>query len=142
MDGTTVIDQRPALAAGRNISDLTQKYIALRDKVDEIKKAQAKQLEPYGKVMEQLEGVLMKALNDAGVDSMKSDCGTIYRSTSTSVSVKDWPATFGYIKEHEKWDLLEARVGKTAVIADIQETGKPVPGVQISQASVLRVRRS
>jgi 2-iminoacetate synthase ThiH len=121
---------------------MIEKFIALRDKVDEIKKLQTKQLEPYASAMQQLEGLLLAELERAGVSSMKGDAGTVYTSTTTSVVVKDWPETFGYIKTHELWDLLEARVSKTATLTTIQETGKPIPGVQVSQAISLRVRRS
>lgn len=149
MDGTTVVTQEqdelpktPALPAGYTISSLIHKYIQLRDKMKEIEDVHKKYLEPYANVMAQVEGLLMNALNQAGVDSMKADTGTVFKSTQTSVSVSRWQETFAFIREHELWDLFEARVNKTAAIAVIQETGKPIPGVKVTQAEVLRVRRS
>lgn len=141
MDGTTVVEN-PSLPAGPSISQLIQKYIQLRDKVKEIKEAHKKQLEPYDQVMEQVEGKLMHALNTAGVDSMKADTGTVFKSTETSVSVGNWQETFKYIHDNQLWDLFEARVNKTAALSVIQETGQPIPGVKVTQAEVLRVRRS
>lgn len=138
-DGTTVI-QPPTNTM--SAATMIEKFIALRDKVAEIKKLHTKQLEPYGQAMSTLEGMLLAELDKADLSSMKADAGTVYKSTETSVVVKDWPETFGYIKTNELWDLLEARVSKSATLTTVQETGKPVPGVQISQATVLRVRRS
>jgi hypothetical protein len=54
--------------------------------------------------------------------------------------VKDWVATLTYIKDNNLWDLLEARVNKTAAVEVVEEQKKPIPGVQIARATVLRVR--
>ena len=42
----------------------------------------------------------------------------------------DWPETLRYIREREAWDLLEARVSKTAAAVVVEETGAPIPGVE------------
>jgi hypothetical protein len=76
------------------------------------------------------------------LDSTKCPSGTAFKSTVTSVSVKDWPATLRYIQQHELWDLLEARVSKSAAVEVVTDTQKPIPGVEITQATVLRVRTS
>lgn len=136
-DGPTVTTVVPLTTA-----DLIQKFIQLRDKIAEIKKAQAKQLEPFIEMQTRLDGLLTQALNDAGLDSMRCDAGTVYRSTVRSVTVQDWPATFEFIQTNQLWDLLERRVSKTAAVAVIEETGKPIPGLKVDQASVLHVRRS
>lgn len=138
-DGTTVVETpAPVMSA----ASMIEKYIALRDRVKTIKDAHSEQLKPFNDAMNTLEGLLLAELDKADLSSMKAEAGTVYKSTETSVVVKDWPATFGYIQANELWDLLEARVSKTATLTTVQETGKPVPGVQISQATVLRVRRS
>lgn len=134
MDGSTVTQMTAA--------EMIQKYIRLRDKVDEIKKKQAEQLKPYTEMMDKLSGYLMLELDRAGVDNMSCDDGTVYKSTSTSVTVKHWSETLKYIQENELWDLLEARVSKTAARTVIEETGQLIPGVNVSEAVVLRVRRS
>jgi hypothetical protein len=139
---TTVISDPPALPAGKKVSPLIERYIQLRDKVKEIAEAHKKQLTPYAEAMEKLEGILLSMLHEAGVDSMKSMHGTVCKSTQTSVSVKEWRETLAYIQSHQLWDLLEARVSKTAAIERIQETGATIPGVSISQVETLRVRRS
>lgn len=121
-------------------ADMIEKYIALRNKVNKIEQRHKDELAPYTKVREQLENLLLAHLNDTGTDSTKCKFGTAFKSTATSVTVKDWATTLTYIKDNALWDLLEARVSKTAVVEIIEETKKPVPGVQISRATVLRVR--
>ena len=142
-DGTTVTESPPSQSApSMTVAQMVEKYIALRDKRDKLKEEHKKQLAPYTEIMGRLEGVLMAELNKLGVDSMKGEAGTVFKSTETSVSVKDWPTTFEFIKDHQAWDLLEARVSKTAALAIIEETHHPIPGVQVSQIEALRVRRS
>jgi hypothetical protein len=119
---------------------MIEKYLELRRAVDTIKEKHKVELAPYVEVMTQLENELLSHLNQAGVDSTKSSKGTAYKSTATSVTVADWPKTLAYIREHELWDLLEARVAKSAAVEIIEETKRAIPGVQISQAVVLRVR--
>lgn len=136
MDGSTTVVQELTVA------QMIEKYIALRDKIDKIKEVHKKQLEPFNQMRERLDGMLLESLNQAGLDSMRGDAGTAFKSTETSVTVKDWPATFKFIQEKNLWDLLEARVNKTAALTTIEETHKPIPGVQVTQAQVVRVRRS
>jgi hypothetical protein len=121
-------------------ADMIEKYLQLRNKVNKIEAKHKEELAPYTKVREQLENLLLAHLNDTGTDSAKCKAGTAFKSTATSVTVKDWTATLTYIKDNNLWDLLEARVSKTATVEIIEETKKPVPGVQISRATVLRVR--
>jgi hypothetical protein len=134
-DGTTVVN--PLTAA-----QMIERFIQLRDKVDELKKKQAEQLKPYQEVMQKLDGLIMLELERTGADNIACDAGTAYKSTSTSVTVQHWSETLKYIQENDAWDLLEARVSKTAAKAIIEESGQNIPGVSVSEAVVLRVRRS
>lgn len=119
---------------------MIESYLQLRNKVAKIEERHKDELMPYAKLREQLENALLAHLNEAGVDSTKCKAGTAFKSTATSVTVKDWPSTLTYIKDNDLWDLLEARVNKTTAVEIIEEQKKPIPGVQIARATVLRVR--
>lgn len=121
---------------------MVEKFVALRDKVAEIKKRHSEELAKYNLAMGTLEAWLLDALNKAGVDSMRAPKGTFYKTTHSSVTVNRWSQTLEYIQEHEAWELLEARVSKTAVEAIIADTGQSIPGVVISRATSLNVRRA
>jgi hypothetical protein len=120
--------------------DMIEKYIQLRNKVAKIKEEHTEQLKPYADVMMQIEGELLRHLGENQLDSIKSEDGTAYKQVVTSVTVDNWALALTYIKDNELWDLLEARVAKNATLTVMEETKKPVPGVKISQAQVLRVR--
>jgi hypothetical protein len=121
-------------------ADMTQKYLQLRARIHEIEDKHKEELAPYQDLKFRLETLLLDHLNKDGLESVKCSAGTAFKSTVTSVSVRDWPATLAYIMDNEMWDLLEARVSKTAALEIINENKAPIPGVEISQATVLRVR--
>jgi hypothetical protein len=120
---------------------MVDKYLKLRDKVAEIKDRHKKELEPFAKVMEALENMLLDTLNKAGVESMRAPTGTFFKVKHTSCKVNEWSKTLEFIKEHEFWELLEARVSKTAAQEILKSTDKPIPGVVFSTYAEVNVRR-
>ncbi len=121
---------------------IIEKYIALRDKKDAIKKQHTEQLKPYNEVMYAMEMALLDRLNQRGADSTKTKVGTAYISTDTSVTCHAWSQTFDFIQKHEHWELLEARVNKTAALEIMNETGKEIPGVAVRRDQKVNIRRS
>jgi len=123
-------------------AEMTKRYLQLRERIKQIEDKHKAELAPYLDMKFQLETALLDHLNQNGLDSTKCSDGTAFKSTVTSVTVRDWPATLGYIRKHNLWDLLEARVSKSAAVEIITDTKTPIPGVEITQATVLRVRTS
>jgi hypothetical protein len=121
---------------------MISKYIQLRDRKREMEQRHKDELRPYTDMMLQLEGRLLAELDRAGVNSMKAPGGTVYRAVRTSATVQDWDRVFAFIRRHELWELLEARVSKTAALAVIEERGEPIPGIAIARAATLNVRRA
>ncbi len=133
----------PNVRAGRQTPAwLIEEYIKLRNKVNEIKIKHAEQLEPFAAVMQTIESQLLDHLSKNELSSVKGETGTAYKQTITSVTVSDWDQTLGWIREHDAWDLLERRVSKQVATTMIEESQKPIPGVKISQALIVRVRAS
>jgi phage host-nuclease inhibitor protein Gam len=93
---------------------------------------------PIKEEIEKLEAALMKLMNEAGVQSVKTKAGTAYFSNVSSVRVVDWPVTLDFIVSNGAWDLLERRVNKTA----LKELEDGVPGVAIETIRKVNVRRS
>lgn len=125
-----------------SLDKMLEKFLAIRDKMDEIKKRHKDELNPYALVLGSLEGWLLDALNQNGLNSMRAAQGTFFKTTRTSAKVVSWSTTLDFIKEKEAWELLEARVSKTAAEAIVAETQQDIPGVTISRESVLNVRRA
>ena len=116
-------------------------YVQLRDKVDSIKKQQTEALVPYRSAMNRIETTLLDRLNEEGAEAFRAKSGTAFKHTKTSVTCNAFSATLEYIKEHDAWELLEARVSPTAAQAIIEETKQDIPGVVVRREIVLSVRR-
>jgi len=122
------------------VAQMTEKFLQLRRKKQALQDQHKAVLAPYNELLARLGNLILAELNAAGVNSMASAEGTVYKSVETSVTVKNWAETLTYIQENEAWDLLEARVAKTAAVTIMQETQAPIPGVNVNQQIVLRVR--
>jgi hypothetical protein len=118
------------------------KYIALRDRRDEINRKAKEDVAKINEKLEAIEGKLMGVMDGLGMESIKSDKGTAYVSTTTRASVADWDATLAFIKRRRLWNMLEQRVSKKAVEEYIEAKGDVPPGVDVSTMRKLNVRRS
>lgn len=125
-----------------NIEHLVEKYIQARDKkqaiMDEAKVKAAK----IDAVLDKIEAVILKSLDEAGADAIKTPLGTAYKSTRTSCTVADWDAALAFIREGELWQLLERRVSKVAVEEFKNEVGSFPPGLNVRSEVVVNIRRS
>lgn len=149
-----------------NADWLAEKYVALRDKQAEIRKAQVERNKPIVEMMNFIENEFMARLNAQGATSMKTAHGTAYKTTETSATVKSWADCLDFIRETDCWEMLEARVSKTVVLEQIKEwveaaskltddeknsidgtiltqrAQQGVPGVLVTQDYKVNIRRS
>lgn len=130
------------MATTMTMDDAVRSYVQLRDRVAQVKKEQADTLAPFNLAMGKLEAHILDGLNQAGAESIRTVHGTAYKTTRASAKVMNWTETLDFIRTNNAWDLLEARVSKTAVEAIMTETGQAIPGVQTSREVALGVRKS
>jgi hypothetical protein len=121
---------------------VVERYVQIRDKKAEMKKAFEASVAPLTEAMDRLENAVLKALNDQGVESVRTKAGTAYKSTSTSATVADWEQVLPWIKENDRWDMLEKRVNKTAVEQFRTDNDDLPPGINWREAITVNVRRS
>lgn len=125
-----------------NIDDLVHQYVTLRDKLrdaDDKHKEKTKNAREY---LEQLNSKLLERLNDVGGQSVKTEHGTVYRTTKKTASLADGAAFREFVKEHELFDLVDWRANANAIDDYIKENNAPPPGVNFSQHFQVGVRRS
>ncbi len=138
MDTTVVAaPARPAMTA----DDAIDRYVRLRDKKEALAKQHTEALRPYTDAMAALEAYLLGMLNASKVESMRANPGTAYKSMQTSVMVNEWSKTLDYIRENEAWELLEARVNKSAALEYRKNTGVDLPGTVSRSEIAVNVRR-
>lgn len=125
-----------------NFETAAAKYVELRDKIDELDRQHKDAKAELKAKMVLLENWFTAKATEEGLNDIKTDFGTAYWSTHHSATVASREDFFNFCREHEAWDLLEARASKTAVKSFIEAEGAPPPGVNFNSVSVFNFRRA
>lgn len=129
-------------APPEGIDDLVAQYIKLRDKLKEADDAHKEKTKAARDYLEQLSGKLLERLNDVGGESVKTESGTVYRTTRRSATIADGGTFRTYVIENAQYDLVDWRANALAVADYITEHAAPPPGVNFSTAFTVGVRRA
>jgi hypothetical protein len=121
--------------------DYVDKYLAIRQKKREMEARHKEELAPINKALSALEDYFQSAMDQNGLEQLKSGSGTAYKSVQTSVKASDKIAFLEWVKQHEAWHLLDIRPAKTAVEEFIDEEGTPPPGVDMTRHLKVNVRK-
>lgn len=125
-----------------NIDELCRQYVTLRDKIKEADDAHKKKTQNARDHLEKLNSKLLERLNDVGGESVKTQSGTVYRSTKRSASIQDGDAFRRFVIGGDYFDLVDWRANANAIDDFIKENDAPPPGVNFTQHFVVGVRRS
>jgi hypothetical protein len=122
---------------------VTKAYLAIRDKRHAIKRAYETEDAKLKADLTKLEAVMLRHLNDTGLESAKTTNATFYKQEELKPSASDWQAFYDWIKENDAFDALERRI-KTAFVKEHMEVhdGALPPGVSIHREYAVRVRRA
>jgi hypothetical protein len=125
-----------------NVEALAEKFVALRDKIKDIKDRHKDELAPYNESLEQLSAYILDYLNQVNVDSMRTGAGTVTRSHKDSCSVADMDAFWTFVVTQGNFDLCDRKANVTAVRDYMEKNSAPVPGVNFSSMQTVSVRRA
>lgn len=120
---------------------LVQTYIALRDEQEERKRRRTEDDIPLTKLKDTIENKLHKRLQDQKAENIKTAHGTFYKTKKTSARVADFNVFLAFVKKNDLFNLLKKDVNKTEVEAVMNETKKPVPGIDWTVIEDIGVRR-
>jgi hypothetical protein len=152
------------------IDDVVRVYVQRRDEIKAIGERHAAELKPHLEKQHMLEQALLSMLNAGNLDSAKTEHGTAYRSTQTSVTVDKendgWSALVDFIvrrgidrvaevmerdgppedavaafRDMPELSLFNQSVNKT-VVKEMMDAGQAIPGVKIAQIMQVGVRRA
>lgn len=124
------------------LEQIVDKYLQLRDQKKVFKDEYDAKVAEIDAAMERIENYLLAEMQKSGLKNLPTEAGTAYMSTRTSATVADWDSLLHFVKEHELWTMLEKRVSKTAVEEYVAANDDLPPGVNITQAVVVNIRRS
>lgn len=124
-----------------NFNDVVTKYIQLRDKKFELKAEYDKKVAKIDSIMDKVEGRLIEYFNETGLESVRTDAGTAYKTTRVSATVADWDTLLSHILTSENYQLLEHRVSKTAVTEFKEANNDLPPGVNWREEVTVNIKR-
>lgn len=124
------------------IDKVVERYIALRDARDALKKEHAEALRPYTEAMELIEQRLGSYMSQHGLESLPTPAGTAYTSVLSTASVKDRNAFMQHCSANNAWHLADMRASSVEVMAWAEAEGDLPPGIEVSRRLRVNVRRS
>jgi len=135
---------REAVAASlkaMGIDILIDKYIQMRDAVDEETNKFKSKIKDATDVADLIEAVLMEKMDQTGLQSGSSTSGTAYFADKTMCGVGDWDELLPFIMQGNP-QFLNKAVNKTAVKEYMEENdGALPPGVRWDVERVLQIRK-
>lgn len=124
------------------ISELVEAYIKLRDRKAQIKAEYDGKVALVQEKIDKIEAVLLKAFQDTGMESVKTEAGTAYKTTRSTASVADRDVFMQYVVQNGEWPLLEVRCSKQAVEQYKAANEELPPGITWREEVVVNVRRT
>lgn len=126
-----------------NKAEVVGAYIKLRDRraqrKAEYEAADAEDKEKQDKI----EAYLLKEFNESGVDSIKTEFGTAYKSSRLSITTADKEAFFmNWVVPNQAWEFLDVKPNKTAVQQYKAVHEDIPPGLNWSETLEVKIRRS
>ena len=126
------------------VDQVVAKYVETRE---ELKRRQAEldeQLKPLKEFQAKREQWLMGELNKMGAKNVSTPHGTVYQTTTESVTMADWDSFFNYVQETKQFNLLTHAVSKTAaleIMGEERQNALP-PGINYVAIRTVNVRKS
>ena len=121
---------------------IVERYVQMRDRLAQMKADYDASTAEIKAGMTKLEGAIMDTLNEQGVESVRTNAGTAFKSVSTSATIADWDAYLDFVKSNDRWDMLEKRCSKLAVDQYRVANDDLPPGVNWKSAVTVNVRRA
>lgn len=121
------------MTLGESIDKLYEARAARLVKAKEVKDLQA------AEAAAKLE--VLRLLGEAGLEKASGKLATAGITTDDIPHIKDWDAVYGYIKDNDRFDLLQKRIGAIAW-RDLFKDGILVPGTEAALDTDLSLTKS
>ena len=124
------------------LDSIIERYVKLRDKKALMKAAFDASTADINTAMTRCEQVILEEINAQGVESVRTEFGTAFKSVTTSVTATDGEMFMQFCIANDRFDMLEKRPNKTAVEEYKAANDDLPPGINYRQAVSLNVRRA
>lgn len=126
-----------------SVEKLTRVYLKMREKKSEITKAHDEQIANIDSKMRTVKSAILDYMKAEGMESLRTESGTVYRTVRTMYTTSDWESMNKFILEHGVPELLEKRINQTNMKAFLEENPEVLPpGLNANMEYSVNVRRS
>jgi len=124
------------------VAEAIDGYVKMRDKKKAMQDRHKEELAPINENMRTIEVWLMREFNSQGVTQQKGASGaTAFIQNNDSCSAPDKEAFINYVRDNDRFELLEIRPAKTVIREFMEDKGEVPPGIKYTQHDVIRIRR-
>ena len=125
------------------LEKLTRVYIKMRDKKAELEAELENQVGKLENDMGTVKAAILNHMKSLGVESLRTDAGTVYRTVRTKYSTSDWESMGKFILEHGVPELLEKRIQQTNMRVFLEENPDLLPpGLNSNMEYSVTIKRS
>jgi hypothetical protein len=114
--------------------------LRIRAKRKALKEAAVKADLPFAELERLVSDAVMEHIKELGVDSAKTEAGTVFLSTKRTASLADADAFMKYVIGTGQFDLLDRKANVTAITDHLKEHNELPPGVNYHSFQTLNVR--
>jgi len=113
---------------GSPIPDSIGQSADLFKEVETLRKAMQKEVDAVKERERELRESIIDRLSNSEDTGAAGKKYRVQTKVTTHPQMKDWDAFYEFVREHERFDLMQKRPSERA-IADMWEAGEEVPGV-------------
>jgi hypothetical protein len=125
------------------VDRMIQAFVILRDKRSILKQNYEAEDAALKEKQQTVKTWLARQMETLNSDQLAArGIGIAYRSIKKHFNGSDWPNFWAFIKENDRFDMMQKRVGEKAVSEYLDETGELPPGISMMQEYEINVRSS
>lgn len=135
-------DAEAAALAAIPMDKLAKVYRKMAAKIQELTTEYDSKIEEIKRQQDAVKTALKDQMLVMGVNSVRTDNGTVVLSTKTRYQTQDWDSLKEFIKQHDALDLLEKRIAQTNMATFLEENpGVFPPGMNSTTEYQISVRK-
>ena len=125
------------------LDKIVETYLAIRDERDKLSREHDAKDKELANDLAEIEPVLLNSCNEISADSIKTEVGTIIKTTRESFVCGDWDNFKTFLKENDAIELLQQRIHQSnfkEFLSNREDEGLP-PGISSMREFKVTVRK-
>ena len=125
------------------LDSMVKTYLTIRDEREKLAREHDMKDRELANDLAQIEQVLLTSCNDINADSIRTNGGTIIKTTRENFVCGDWDNFKQYVMDNEAIELLQQRIHQTnfkELLSGREEEGLP-PGISSMREFKVTVRK-